>query len=169
MSIRKKLRSLDSTERMDYSFHMHVFTYGTLMFPEVWQAVVGREFASVEGTASGYAIYRVRDAVFPGIVAASELDRVRGVVYLDVDPQSLARLDLFEDDFYRRETVWVECGDGQRRAANAYVIPPENCHVLTTETWLADQFVATGGLTTFINRFQGFSRVAIDRGVPPRE
>jgi hypothetical protein len=35
---------------------MHVFTYGTLMFPEVWQAVVGREFATIEGTAAEFAI-----------------------------------------------------------------------------------------------------------------
>jgi hypothetical protein len=45
--------------------------------------------------------------VFPGITASDDRDTVRGVVYLDVDPSSLARLDVFEDDFYRRETVWV--------------------------------------------------------------
>ena len=96
---------------------MHVFTYGTLMFPQVWEAVVGREFVSIAGRATGYAIFCVRDAVFPGIVAAGDRDAVSGVVYLDVDQASLARLDLFEDDFYRRETLWIDCDDGQRRAA----------------------------------------------------
>ncbi|HEY3391950.1 MAG TPA: gamma-glutamylcyclotransferase family protein [Lacipirellulaceae bacterium] len=138
---------------------MHVFTYGTLMFPQVWKAVVGREFVSTAGSAIGYAIYRVRDAVFPGIIAAGDRDAVSGVVYLDVDQASLARLDLFEDDFYRRESLWVDCDDGQRRAADAYVVPSENRDVLTNEIWLPDEFVASGGLDYFIRRFQGFERI----------
>jgi gamma-glutamylcyclotransferase (GGCT)/AIG2-like uncharacterized protein YtfP len=138
---------------------MHVFTYGTLMFPQVWKAVVGREFAAIAGSASGYAIFRVRDAVFPGIVAAGDRDNVSGVVYLDVDQASLARLDLFEDDFYRRESLWVDCEDGQRRAADAYVVPHENRSVLTDQIWRPDEFVASGGLEYFIRRFQGFERI----------
>jgi gamma-glutamylcyclotransferase (GGCT)/AIG2-like uncharacterized protein YtfP len=138
---------------------MHVFTYGTLMFPEVWKAVVGREFSSIAGAASGFAIFRVRDAVFPGIIAAGERDAVRGVVYLDVDPDSVARLDLFEDDFYRRESLRIDCDDGQRRSAEAYVVPDANRAVLTDEMWRPDEFVATGGLDFFIRRFQGFRRI----------
>jgi gamma-glutamylcyclotransferase (GGCT)/AIG2-like uncharacterized protein YtfP len=139
---------------------MHVFTYGTLMFPEVWQAVVGRPFATVEATVLGYAIFRVRDAVFPGIVAASERDSVRGVVYLDVDKASLERLDRFEDDFYRRQSLTLACDDGQPRAAEAYVVPLENRQVLTDESWHADRFVTSGGLDTFLRRFEGFARIA---------
>jgi gamma-glutamylcyclotransferase (GGCT)/AIG2-like uncharacterized protein YtfP len=138
---------------------MNVFAYGTLMFPEVWKAVVGREFASVEGTADGYAIYRVRDAVFPGIVAAGKRDAVRGVVYLDVDPESVARLDMFEDEFYRRETLSIDCDDDEHRSAEAYVVPNTNRAVLTEDIWQRDKFVASGGLDQFIRRFQGFKRI----------
>src|SRR5262245_57311866 len=139
---------------------MHVFTYGTLMFSQVWRAVVGREFGTVEGAASGFAIYRVQDAVFPGILAAGETDAVRGVVYLDVDEESLERLDVFEDNFYERQSLWIECDDGQRRQANAYVVPAQNRSVLTNEPWDRHQFVASGGLDHFIRRFAGFARVA---------
>jgi hypothetical protein len=121
--------------------------------------VVGREFASVEATAEGYAIFRVRDAVFPGIIAASARDAVRGVLYLNVDPDSVARLDLFEDDFYRREALQIECDDHERRSAETYVIPNVNRDVLTDETWQRDEFVASGGLDYFIRRFQGFRRI----------
>jgi gamma-glutamylcyclotransferase (GGCT)/AIG2-like uncharacterized protein YtfP len=138
---------------------MHVFTYGTLMFPEVWRAVVGREFPAVEGVAGGYAVYRVQDAAFPGIVAAGERDQVRGVVYLDVDHASLTRLDLFEDDFYVRQSIWVDCEDGERRSADAYVVPEENHAVLTDEVWNRAKFIASGGLEQFIRRFAGFARV----------
>lgn len=138
---------------------MHVFTYGTLMFPEVWQAVVGRTFAAVEGRAARYAIYRVRDAVFPGIVPAGDLDSVRGVVYLDVDQACVTRLDLFEDDFYERQTLSIDCDDGQRRAADAYIVPAENRAVLTDQQWRGDEFAASGGLHHFLSRFQGFARI----------
>lgn len=138
---------------------MHVFTYGTLMFPEVWQAVVGRQFETIEGTAAGFAIFRVVDAVFPGLAAGGDQDTVPGVVYLDVDHASLTRLDLFEDDFYDRQSLWVQCVDGQRRAAEAYVVPPRNRHVLSDEPWLRAPFLASGGLEHFIRRFRGFERV----------
>ena len=138
---------------------MHVFTYGTLMFPEVWRAVVGREFETVQGVAAGFAIYRVREAVFPGIIAAGDAATVPGVVYLDVDEASLARLDVFEDDFYERQALWIACDDGKRRQANGYVVPSHNRAVLTDEPWNRDQFVADGGLEHFIHRFAGFARV----------
>lgn len=142
-----------------YDAAMELFTYGSLMFPEVWSAVVGREFATIEGTASGYAIYRVRDAVFPAIVAARKESVVRGLVYLDVDDESIARLDRFEDDFYDRLEMAVDCADGKERTAGAYVVPPKNRHVITTEPWKAEWFVSSGGLADFIARFQGFSRL----------
>src|SRR3954447_17177619 len=122
---------------------MHVFTYGTLMFPEVWLAVVGREFDNTEGMVSGFAIFRVRDALFPGIAPAGEESSVRGVVYLDVDNASLQRLDAFEDVFYERLAISVDCHNGRRVEAQAYVVPEANRHVLTDEPWQREQFVAS--------------------------
>jgi gamma-glutamylcyclotransferase (GGCT)/AIG2-like uncharacterized protein YtfP len=139
---------------------MHVFTYGTLMFPEVWQAVVGHSFESVEGTAAGFEVFRVRDAVFPGIVAGAGECSVHGLVYLDVDRDSMERLDRFEDDFYDRRAVSVDCSDGQRRMAEAYIVPPVNRSLLTNEPWGRESFLASGGLEQFINRFAGFGRIA---------
>jgi gamma-glutamylcyclotransferase (GGCT)/AIG2-like uncharacterized protein YtfP len=142
---------------------MHVFTYGTLMFPEVWRAVVGQDFAKVGGTVSGFAIYRFRDAIYPGIIATSENDVVRGVVHLDVDEESLQRLDLFEDTNYERQLLTVTCDDGERREAAAYVVPTRNKSVLIDDSWDRDEFVASGNLDRFIRRFVGWS------GVPPTD
>jgi gamma-glutamylcyclotransferase (GGCT)/AIG2-like uncharacterized protein YtfP len=138
---------------------MNVFTYGSLMFPEVWSAVVGRDFKTVKGTLAGYLIYRVREAVFPGIVLGDAASVVNGLVYLDVDEASITRLDRFEDDFYDRLQVTVNCADGVRRSAGAYVVPAKNGHVMTSEPWTAKEFVSSGGLADFIARFQGFSRL----------
>jgi gamma-glutamylcyclotransferase (GGCT)/AIG2-like uncharacterized protein YtfP len=140
---------------------MHVFTYGTLMFPEVWQAVAGRPFAHGGGHVTGFALYRVADAVFPGMLAATGADIVQGVVYFDVDEAAIGRLDQFEDDFYRRDLVTVKCEDGRICDVAAYIVPPENRGVLTNEAWTRDEFVARGDLQKFIARFAGFGRLKL--------
>ncbi len=138
---------------------MHVFTYGSLMFPEVWRIVVGREFETVAGTVSGYSIFRVRDASFPGIIAVEDNCVVRGLVYRDVDEASLVRLDRFEDAFYDRLSLSIDGCNGVVHAADAYVVPERNRHVLTSEPWTAEAFVSSGGLADFMRRFHGFSRL----------
>jgi gamma-glutamylcyclotransferase (GGCT)/AIG2-like uncharacterized protein YtfP len=141
-------------------FAMHVFTYGSLMFPEVWNAVVGRSFKTVEGAVTGYSIFRVRNATFPGITPSDDACRVAGLVYLDVDDVSVGRLDRFEDtSFYERLSLPIDCCDGERRTAAAYVVPASSRHVLTAEPWTAAAFVSSGGLADFQARFQGFSRL----------
>src|SRR4051812_22262963 len=139
---------------------MHVFTYGTLMFPEVWKTVVGRSFESIQAAAAGFEVFRVREAVFPGIIAGTGECSVHGLLYLNVDPESMDRLDRFEDNFYERRAISVDCSDGQRRVAEAYIVPPANRSLLTNEPWGRESFVASGGLEQFISRFAGFGRVA---------
>ncbi len=141
---------------------MHVFTYGTLMFPEVWQVVVGRQFVTMAGHAAGFRIVRVRNTLYPGISAAAPTDAVEGIIYLDVDTAALARLDSFEDDFYRRQPIVVACNNGRQLEAQAYVVPPERRDVLTTESWSGDGFVARGDLDRFLASFAGFERVQRD-------
>ena len=139
---------------------MNVFAYGTLMFPEIWQRVTGRPADGIPGQVTGFSIYRVQDAEFPGMIASADDQRVPGVVYLGVDDAALARLDAFENDFYRREIVRVACDDGHEREAEAYVVPARRCGVLSDEPWRKDQFVARGGLDRFAQHFAGFRRVA---------
>lgn len=138
---------------------MHVFTYGSLMFPEIWQIVVGREFGTIEGTVSGYSVYRVRRGAYPGMIASADDDVVRGLVYIDVDASSVARLDQFEGRFYERHTLPITCADDVQRLAEAYVVPKRHSHGLTSATWTAEEFVASGGIVDFTRRFQGFSRL----------
>jgi gamma-glutamylcyclotransferase (GGCT)/AIG2-like uncharacterized protein YtfP len=138
---------------------MHIFTYGTLMFPQVWRAVTGGEFESVAGSLRGFAAYRVRDAVFPGILATNDGDLVRGVLYLEVDDAAVARLDRFEDDFYVRQSLTIACDDGLERLADTYIVPRDRRDVLTDEPWSRESFIGSGGLEEFIRRFAGFGRV----------
>jgi gamma-glutamylcyclotransferase (GGCT)/AIG2-like uncharacterized protein YtfP len=148
---------------------MHLFTYGTLMFPEVWRIVVGRELKTAPAQLPGYQIFRVKGAVYPGIVAVdspltSDLQPltssfVPGLLYFNLDPTSLDRLDRFEGEDYRRLTVVVTCEDGRDLAAQAYVVPRESSYVLTHEIWTGDEFIARGGLEQFVAKYSGFQRL----------
>ena len=46
-----------------------LFTYGTLQFPEVMEAVTGLALPWVEAEATGFAQFRFRDRIYPGMVA----------------------------------------------------------------------------------------------------
>jgi gamma-glutamylcyclotransferase (GGCT)/AIG2-like uncharacterized protein YtfP len=98
----------------------HVFTYGSLMFDEVWGRVVAGRYASVAATLAGHARYQVRDETYPGMVVVAEA-AVDGVLHLDVDEGDLERLDHFEGDDYIRRVVTVVDAQGSPLAAQTYL------------------------------------------------
>lgn len=116
-----------------------VFTYGTLLFPEVFEAVTGRVFVSLEAVVAGLVRYGVRDAVFPGVVVGRS-ERLDGRVYLDVDARTLARLDRFEDVLYERRQVEARLADGRTLAADAWVVPPRHAGELDGAPWDPETF-----------------------------
>ena len=119
---------------------MHLFTYGTLVFPEVWQRIAVREATAERATLRGFAIYRVKNAVFPGIVRAGEEDRVAGVLYRDLDEDTLFELDAYESDFYERLDVSVVTEKGESVECQAYFLPDSRRNMLTDEPWDAEWF-----------------------------
>lgn len=90
---------------------LHVFTYGSLMFQPVWSQVVTGRYACRPARLEGFARRRIRGADYPAIVS-TPLESVDGLLYLDVEPADLARLDAFEGDAYQREDVMVRPADG---------------------------------------------------------
>ena len=118
---------------------MNLFTYGTLMFPEVWRRIGIGEYSSHPATLPGFAIYRVKDAVFPGIVRADPHHQVSGVLYLDLDEDVLFELDAYESDLYERIPVIVATEAGPFECT-AFVIPDSRREALTDEPWDANWF-----------------------------
>ncbi len=119
---------------------MNLFTYGTLTFPEVWKRIAVRECPAQRAVLSNFAIYRVRNAVFPGIIRSEEKDSVEGILYSDVDEETLFELDAYESDFYDRESVWVTTANLERVEAQVYLVPPSHRQMLTHEPWDAAWF-----------------------------
>ncbi|MBI4692405.1 MAG: gamma-glutamylcyclotransferase [Gammaproteobacteria bacterium] len=110
-----------------------LFAYGTLVLPEIQDALLGYRLAGTPARLAGYRRFRVRDAVYPGIVPhpGGTLD---GVLYRGVDAAAWAELDAFESDDYQRSFVHVDCA-GSLVATQVYVVAPHCLHTVTDEPW----------------------------------
>jgi gamma-glutamylcyclotransferase (GGCT)/AIG2-like uncharacterized protein YtfP len=118
---------------------MNLFAYGTLMFPEIWRRVVGRDFATLPATLAGYAVYHVANGVYPVMVAADADSPVSGLIYVDVDVASMALLDEYESDLYDRVAV-IASADDRRIECQAYVLPASRRSYASNEPWNAERF-----------------------------
>lgn len=117
-----------------------LFCYGTLQFAAIFEAVTGRSLEGEDAVLEGYARFRVRGEAYPGIVAAAGA-HVPGVIYTDIDPVSLARVDRFEGEMYRRQAVQVRASpEGRAVAAETYVVRPRWRVLLADAPWDPDEF-----------------------------
>jgi gamma-glutamylcyclotransferase (GGCT)/AIG2-like uncharacterized protein YtfP len=118
-----------------------LFTYGTLMLPEVMEIVAGRRFAARDATLVGYRRRLLRDRVYPGLVPAAG-ESVGGVLWEDLDPPALARIDRFEDAPYERVELRVAVAPGESCAAFVYLLRPEHAALATDAAWHEAEFRA---------------------------
>lgn len=116
-----------------------VFTYGTLAFPEVMEAVTGSAFESHEGWIRGFARFGVRDAVYPGVVVCDG-EITPGRVYHGVGAATLRRLDRFEDWLYERRPVRVESDGAPDLEADAWIVPARFAEHLAQDPWDPEWF-----------------------------
>lgn len=115
----------------------HIFTYGSLMFAQVWQRVVRADYRSAPARLDGYARFAIHDETYPGMVAQAGAS-VAGVLYFDVAPPDVAALDAFEGIEYRRDMVRVTLDTGETvdAAAYVYLLPRK----LSDSPWLPEAF-----------------------------
>jgi gamma-glutamylcyclotransferase (GGCT)/AIG2-like uncharacterized protein YtfP len=118
-----------------------LFAYGTLEIPQVMRAVTGRTFRATPAVLPKYARYLLQGRIYPGIVRDFRSE-VSGMLYADVDDDSLALLDRFEGDFYRRENVRVRTDAERWEDAVSYVVPSDRRLLLTNLPWDRAAFVA---------------------------
>jgi len=135
---------------------MNIFTYGTLMIPDVMCAVTTREFRFKNAILRSHARFTVKGESYPGIIPATDAV-TEGIIYFDVDELSLERLDAFEGDLYQRVPILAEMEGGEICNAEAYVIKPKFRNHLSSSEWNMKEF-AQKHLEAFLETFSGFQK-----------
>lgn len=116
-----------------------LFAYGTLMFPQVFRHVTGRQAVGRPAELSGYGRYRLHGYSYPGL-APMPGERVQGVLYEGISVPQLRRLDIFEGRIYRRQKVRIQDVRGRSVMAWTYVIPVRHRALLGRRSWDARLF-----------------------------
>ena len=132
----------------------HLFTYGSLMFPQVWQSIVSDPCDRAPALLDGYCRRCIADEEYPGILPA-EGASVEGVVYFDLSPEAFRRLDTFEGEQYLRTTAPLLLADGTTLDAEVYVIRDAYASLLTEHAWSPERFEKIG-LKRFVAEYAGF-------------
>ena len=113
---------------------MNLFAYGTLMWPEILEAVAGRRLEGSPAVLEGYSRFRVKGEPYP-VVIPSPKGTVEGVLYQELTPEEFRRLDAFEGVEYNR--VEIRLND---RPAFVYVLSEEWRQIVDFRPWIpADQ------------------------------
>lgn len=99
---------------------MHIFTYGSLMFPQIWQRVVRGSYRRAPAIAHDYIRLTLAADTYPGMVARAGA-QIEGVLYFDVDAQDVAALDAFEGCEYERAEIAVKMPAGEIVIAGTYI------------------------------------------------
>lgn len=127
----------------------HIFTYGSLMFKEVWDSLVLGKYTSEPAHLEGYARRCVKNEEYPVIFQADE--SVHGMLYYDVKPHDVERLDAFEGEYYVRKSVRLHNGID----AQAYVLKKEYFEIIDDKPWDEKAF-AQEGIKRFCTTYKGF-------------
>lgn len=138
-----------------------VFVYGTLLLPEVMEAVTGRAAPPRPARLVGFARRRLRGRSFPGLVEAPGTE-VRGALHEGLDASALAVLDRFEGPLYERVRVRVELDDGGGACAWTYALSPLGRPLATGDAWNLADFAARD-LGAFLAGCRAF-RAGLGRG-----
>src|SRR5690606_31021036 len=92
---------------------------------------------SCKAVLSDYARYAIAGETYPGIITQTDSE-VEGVLYLNLHPDDIERLDTFEGTEYRRIAVQVRLADGTHVDAQTYLFTA--AHRLVDSAWNVDAF-----------------------------
>ena len=149
---------------------MSRFVYGSLMAPEVLQALLGRVPDRTEATVRGYRRFAIKDRVYPALVRSrGDADgdaRVRGELIRGMSRRELAVLDWFEDEAYVPTDVEVETGEGETETVTCYLWDDET---RLDGEWRFETFRASHLFPAYVEMCEAFREDVRDNDLPPEE
>jgi gamma-glutamylcyclotransferase (GGCT)/AIG2-like uncharacterized protein YtfP len=135
---------------------MNIFTYGTLMFSPVWDTVVKANYRAASATLRGYSRRKISNAIYPVAFQADPQDFIQGIVYYDIEPADIKRLDEFEGAYYMRTSIRAELKEHPAVEADAYIIKPRYQHLISSQEWNPHDFQQRC-LSEFMSAYEGFT------------
>ena len=134
---------------------INIFTYGSLMFSPVWDRVVAGNYLAASAVLHGYARRAVIDEDYPVAFASRPEDSICGIVYYDVEPDDVHRLDIFEGDYYQRVSVDLELPQLRVITADVYVVKQRYQRIISDQYWDPEDF-QMNALAKFLADYDGF-------------
>jgi gamma-glutamylcyclotransferase (GGCT)/AIG2-like uncharacterized protein YtfP len=122
---------------------VNLFTYGSLMCSDIMFKVTGCQLEYSTACLSNFFRSKMHGREYPGIVEQPKA-QVSGVLYRNLSPEALQRLDAFEGEMYQRQEVEVMTKKHDIAMAMTYVIKPRYRDQLTDEEWDFPSFLAFG-------------------------
>lgn len=121
----------------------NIFTYGSLMFAEVWQDIVKLPYENQPAWLDGFRRTYILGDQYPVVLPRAGQKNLQGVVYFSVKHQDITRLDRFEGEHYYRRRVHPTIQvDGQTKTieADVYVLKPKYADLATLRPWDPELF-----------------------------
>lgn len=84
----------------------NVFTYGSLMYPDIFAAVSGVSVGHRPAKAINWRRYALKERTYPGAIAENGAC-IEGVLWFGVPADAVSRLDQFEGEEYCVQTLFV--------------------------------------------------------------
>jgi gamma-glutamylcyclotransferase (GGCT)/AIG2-like uncharacterized protein YtfP len=135
----------------------HLFTYGSLMCSDIMYHVADCRTNFVPAMLENFQRSKMRGQEYPAIIAAPG-EKTEGILYLDLPPTAILRLDTFEGEQYIRQEVIVTTEPDGPCKAMTYILHPRYHHLFTGETWNYQEFLVVGK-PLFLKSYLGFRKI----------
>jgi gamma-glutamylcyclotransferase (GGCT)/AIG2-like uncharacterized protein YtfP len=130
-----------------------LFTYGSLMSPDILEMVIHRAAVGVPATLLDYRRAKIAGVSYPGMIPEPG-SRVDGCLYKQLSLSDLEKLDIFEGEMYQRKLVEIHLE--QTLQSYTYILAGAHAHLLTNEAWSYEDFLKNDK-GNFIRNYGGWT------------
>lgn len=118
-----------------------LFVYGTLRFPRILSALIGRSPVATPAAVTGWRAAALRGRPYPGLVAAPG-GTATGLLLTGLSASEWRVLDRFEDDEYDLREIPLDGPRHDRAPASGWAYTWANPAEVEADNWDAEHFAA---------------------------